>query len=435
LIAKSALADDVPDFARNKPRRLEEHREGNHIEGLPAIGYDPNVGLFLGAIGYYAIDGTKNDPLFDVTPYRHRVFAQAVFSTLGYQQHILSYDGIYLGDSPYRLRATAMFERNINANYFGVGESAMGPMSFQGQTHNTFDDQTAAASLVRNGIASPLYNHYEYDKPSGSMTLERDLAGGLVRLEYGAVVQYVAISRYDGTKTTGKDAAGNDVPAIHGPTKLGEDCARNAIRGCGGGWNDLLKAGIAFDTRDFEPDSNEGFFGDAVVEWASRGFGSTYDYVRFTTTARFYWSPFPRLTDLVLASRFVYSMQTANAPFWAQNTLAATDKDLDGALGGDSTLRGYRNARFAGPVMALANVELRWMFWKFRLWKERFGIQVAPFLDVGRVFDRVDFSLSNWRPAGGGGLRIAWNHSSIFRLDIAGSREDTGVYFEVDLPF
>ena len=57
----------------------------------------------------------------------------------------------------------------------------------------------------------------------------------------------------------------------------------------------------------------------------------------------------------MLASRFVYSMQTAGAPFWAQSTLGGTDKDLD-ALGGDYTLHGYRNMRFIGPVMAMANV-------------------------------------------------------------------------------
>jgi outer membrane protein assembly factor BamA len=395
-ISTAALADDVPSFARNKPL-AGEHVEGNHIEALPAIGYDPNVGVLLGAIGYYAMDGTKKDPLFAVTPYRHRVYAQTVFSTLGFQQHVLSYDGIYLRDSPYRLRAALMFERNINANYFGVGEAAMAPLEVKD--------------------ASSPYNHYEYDKPSGRVTLERDLLGGLLRLEYGLVMQYVAVSNYGAL------------------TKLGMDCAAGTLRGCGGGWNNVLKAGIAFDTRDFEPDPNEGIFADAVAEWSSKGFGSLSDYVRFTTTARFYWSPFPKLADLVLASRFVYSMQTANAPFWAQGTLAGTDRNIDGALGGDLTLRGYRNNRFSGPVMALANAELRWTFWKFRLLKQHFGLQLAPFIDVGRVFDKVNFSLSDWHPAYGGALRIAWNHSTVLRFDIAGSREETAVYFVIDQPF
>jgi len=430
----SRFAADVPRFASNK-RPVGEHVEGNHIEALPAVGYNPNVGLLLGALGYYAMDGSKNDPLFSVTPYRHRFFAQALHSTLGYRQYMLAYDGIYLGDSPYRLRAGLLYERNINANYFGVGERSMGPLEFQGHVHRSFAEQTAAASMLQGGFASPLYNHYAYTRPSGTATLERGVLGGLVRLELGAIVQHLSISRYDGTSTTGRDAAGNDVPAIHGPTKLGLDCRDETVRGSSGGWNDLLKAGVAFDTRDFEPAPRRGVFADAVAEWSSRGFGSSYEYVRFSTTARVYWSPVPEVTDLVLASRFTYSMQTANAPFFAQGTLGGTERDIEGALGGDATLRGYRNNRFSGAVMALANAELRWTFWKFRLRKQHLELMLAPLLDVGRVFDKVELSLSSWRAAYGGGFRVAWNRSTIVRFDFATSREDTGAYVGVDLPF
>ena len=430
----SATADRVPDFAHNK-RPAGEHVEGGHLEALPAFGYDPNVGTVLGAIAYYALDGAKADPLFAVTPYRHRIFAQAVFSTLGYQQHVLSYDGVYLGDAPYRLRAALVFERNINANYFGIGERALGPLAYGGRPHATFDAQTAAASELHDGVASPRYNHYRYTRPQATATLERDLLGGLLRLELGAIVQYVAIGRYDGTPTTGRDAAGNDVPAVHGPTLLGLDCAAGRIRGCSGGWNNLAKAGIALDTRDFEPDPNTGVFADAVVEWSSTAFGSRYRHVRATATARGYWSPAPDVADLVLAARLAYSVQTADAPFFTQGTLGGTDRDLDGALGGDYTLRGYRNNRFSGPVMALGNAELRWTLWKFRLRGQHFGLMLAPLLDVGRSFDRPRLSPAQWRAAYGGALRVAWNHSSIIRLDVATSREDTGIYLDVDLPF
>lgn len=85
--------------------------------------------------------------------------------------------------------------------------------------------------------------------------------------------------------------------------------------------------------------------------------------------------------------------------------------------------------------MALANAELRWTFWKFHLFKQHFGLMLSPLLDVGRVFDKVELSLSHWRAAYGSAFRIAWNYSTIFRLDVAASREGTDVYFDVDLPF
>src|ERR1700691_4541394 len=60
-------------------------------------------------------------PPFAYTPYRHRFDAQAYVTTGGYQQHILSYDGFYVADTPYRIRAVLTFERNTAANYFGTG--------------------------------------------------------------------------------------------------------------------------------------------------------------------------------------------------------------------------------------------------------------------------------------------------------------------------
>lgn len=430
----SGSAADLPSFAGHK-QPAGDHPEGNHLEALPAIGYDPNVGMLLGAIGYYALDGGKDDPLFSVTPYRHRLFVQALISTHGYRQFQLSYDGIYLGDSPYRLRAGLMFERNINANYFGVGAHTMGPLTFAGRTHATFAEQTAAASEVHDGVAAPRYNHYAYNKPSGAVAVERSVFGGLVRLQIGAAVQHLAIARYDGTRTIGRDAAGNDVPAIHGPTQLGLDCAAGAVHGCEGGWSDLVKAGVALDTRDFEPDPRSGVFADAVVGWTSRAIGATHGYARATAALRMYESPVPELADLVLALRLAYSLHTADAPFFALGTLGGTERDIDGALGGDATLRGYRNNRFVGPVLVVANAELRWTCWRFALRRQRFAVMLTPLFDAGRALDRVQLSLSRWRFDYGGALRVAWNRSTIIRLDVATSREDTATYLAIDLPF
>jgi len=383
------------------------------------------------------MNGPRTSPLFAVTPYRHRIFAQAYATTGGYQQHMLSYDGIYIRDTPYRIRATLMFERNTSANYFGVGEETLGPLSFQGTTHPTYDAQAAAASAINaGGYASPNYNRYEYDKPSASLTLERDFWGGRVRALYGAVAQYFSIGTYDGQPTQGLDASGQSAtaPLGHGRSKLGLDCAQGRVLGCGGGWNNMLKAGVALDTRDFEPDPTKGVFLDATGEWSSKAFGSGFDYLRLTLAARAYLSPFPKLTNLVLALRVLYSMQTANVPFFAIDTLALTEGDQNG-LGGERTIRGHRQDRFIGQVAAVANAELRWTFVHFALFKQRFSLQIAPVFDVGRVFDKVDLDITNWKLSYGGGLRVGWNRSTIIMFDLAASNEDVGFYIDFGMPF
>ncbi len=291
------------------------------------------------------------------------------------------------------------------------------------------------SALQPDGTASPNYNHYEYDTPSAAVTLEREFWGGRVRVQYGFVAQYTWISTYDGTQTQGIDRYGHSAPATHGPTLIGMNCASKIAVGCEGGWNNMLKAGIAYDTRDFEPDPTRGFFIDATGEWSAGAFGSAFDYLRLTVAARAYWSPIPKLADLVLAVRVLYSMQGGHVPFYAMDTLALTEGDQTG-LGGERTLRGYRQDRFVGPIAALGNAELRWTFTHFKLLKQRFSLQLAPLLDVGTVVDDVTkFGSATWRVSGGAGLRVGWNRSSIIMFDFGASGEDTGFYIDFGMPF
>ena len=93
------------------------------------------------------------------------------------------------------------------------------------------------------------------------------------------------------------------------------------------------------------------------------------------------------------------------------------------------SLRGYRDSRFVGPVIALTNFEARWTFYRFRALHQGFGLIAVPFLDIGRVFDDVSgFSFKNWKRTQGGGFRIAWNEATIVMVDYGFSTEDSGLY-------
>jgi outer membrane protein assembly factor BamA len=411
----SALAPLPPPWAssRTKVPDVESKVEGGFPDALPLVAYDTNTGLGLGIGGHYTLTGSRADRLFAYTPYRHRFYAQGYATTGGYQQHVLSYDGFYVGDSPYRLRAVLTYERNVNANYFGIGTAALADLAYGERTYSTYDAAVNAAG--------PKYFHFGYQRPQGQVLLERAFWGGRVRALYGVNVQHVTITRYDS------------------PTKLGSDCAAGLVAGCDGGWNNTLRAGVSFDTRDFDPDPRSGVFVDSTGHWSAKGFGSTANYLRWTTAARVYVSPFPRLADVVLAARILYSVQSANVPFFSMNTLATaggTDDATDqSGLGGERTLRGYRQDRFVGPVATAANAEIRWTFARFPLLAQLFSLQIAPFVDTGRIFDRVGLSFSDWKTAAGAGLRIGWNRSTIVMLDFGASREDTGFYIDFGMPF
>jgi outer membrane protein assembly factor BamA len=423
-LARVAPADGgerVPDWieGRTKVPSVDTKVEGGFPDALPLVGYDPNLGFGFGVGGHYTITGSRADPLFAYTPYRDRFYAQAYVTTAGYQQHILSYDGFFVGGTPYRLRGVLTYERNTSANYFGSGTATLADLNYRGESYSTY----SAASHV----AGPKYYHFAYERPQGEIALDRSFWGGRLRAIYGLDVQYESISRYD--------APGGAAPT----TKLGIDCAAAIATGCGGGWNDTLRAGIAFDTRDFDPDPRSGVFVDSTAYWSAKGFGSLANYLLWTTAARGYWSPFPNLADLVVAARALYSIQTAGVPFFTMDTLAMAggtdDPTGQTGLGGERTLRGYRLDRFIGPAAAAANLELRWTFVKFPLFAQSFSLQIAPFVDTGRVFDRVELAANDWKVDAGAGLRIGWNRSTLVMIDFGASREDTGLFIDFGMAY
>jgi outer membrane protein assembly factor BamA len=425
---------------------LANKGEGFYTTPIPIPDSDPDTGFGLGGRAYLYWDGARTDPLFAYTPYRHRLYVQVFATTNGYQQHVVDYDAPYFLDSPFRLRAQAYYEKNTAQNYFGRGASTLGNLGFTAagrQTFASFDDYTKALrQIVREThrprlISYTLYNKYSLEDPTVTSTVERDLLGGIVRIQAGLSGQYVRIVDYTGTVTQGDDpiTQATGVSATEGTTRLAEDCRAARIMGCAGGAHDTLKLGIALDTRDFEPDPNSGVFVDLTAEVSSRYFASAYDYARVTFSPRGFFSPLPKLTDLVLAGRLAYTVQTEGVPFFAMNTLALTDGDRQG-LGGLWTLRGFRQDRFVGPVSALANLEVRWTFLDFDVVGEHFALALAPFLDLGRVFDRVgDFTFGNWQRGEGAGLHVAWNKSTIIMFDYGVSSEDQGLYMDFGQQF
>jgi hemolysin activation/secretion protein len=93
-------------------------------------------------------------------------------------------------------------------------------------------------------------------------------------------------------------------------------------------------------------------------------------------------------------------------------------------------LRGYREVRFLAPVVGLVNLELRSRLYDFKFAKQHIGLGLTPFLDMGSVWDTFgEMDLKNIRATPGIGGRIAWNQSTILRLDFARSPEGSQFFF------
>ncbi|HEX4421054.1 MAG TPA: DUF5982 domain-containing protein [Kofleriaceae bacterium] len=415
------------------PGDLASKNDGGYVTGLPLFAYSTDLGLGLGARAYYYWNGHPDDPRFATTPYLYRLFLQGFASTGGTQFHWLDFDAPRIFDTPYRVRSQLIWQRNTNTNYFGLGEHALPPLAFPGpgagRSFTRYDDYARAQQQIgADGQTYGKYDQYDLLRPIFIASVERLVLDDRVRVLGGVGASYARIRDYSGKQVDASDAAGRTVQATEATTRLATDCAAGRLVGCAGGRDDFLRLGISYDTRDFEPDPNSGTFIDLALDTGTAALGSEYDYVRFLIAARGYWSPAPDAADLVLAGRLTFEAQSNGAPFFSMNTLPFTEDPRTG-LGGHRTLRGFRQDRFVGSVMTLANGEVRWTFGHARIAGQRFGFIVAPFLDLGRPYDSLSgLSPRNWQTSYGGAFRIAWNLATIITVDYGRSSEDTGFY-------
>jgi outer membrane protein assembly factor BamA len=117
----------------------------------------------------------------------------------------------------------------------------------------------------------------------------------------------------------------------------------------------------------------------------------------------------------VLAARLFVSTSDTNAgqtmPFYFMPT-----------LGGNDTLRGFREYRFRAPHAILAQGEYRWEIWS--------GFDAALFYDAGKVANtRDDLDFEDLESDYGIGFRFNTNSGIILRVDAAfGSRDGKHLY-------
>jgi len=439
-----------PDFMRNRSfipdDLLREKREGRYFTAIPAVGWDAEEGFNIGAFAEFFDNGSREDPFFRTAPYRQSVIVGGIATTEEVVRILARLDQPYIGDSPYRLRVAGLFEHNPIRNYFGIGEDGLQDLHYPGSlgSFRTYEDYLDSVNTVipfqdpiepgpptqcnaTGNCTFQLYSKYKAVEAYGIVTLERDMFGGVVRPLVGYQVRYTALEDYTGDRT---DPPGGGGRATQLPTKLARDCAAGVIDGCNGGFDNFLKLGISYDTRDFEPDPTRGVLVEAVGQISTRFVGSNFEYQRLTLSGGFFHSPIPDRARLVLVGRAVYNMQFGEVPFWALSTHAFSGRDRTG-LGGFDTLRGYKRERFIGKSTVLLNAELRWALTEWRLWGQHLRPYLVPFVDTGRSFDGIDLKFNGWKVGAGLGLRLAWNISTVISFDFGVSREDQVFYMEL----
>ena len=423
-VGRPAVADQLsaPDLARKN--------DGGYVTGVPLAAYSVDFGFGAGARGYYYWNGHRADPRFATTPYLLRVFLNVFATTDGLQYHWLDVDAPALLSTPYRLRAQLILARNTASNYFGFDEAGRGKLHFPGapMTYDSYASYAAAQQQLVGGEAYTKYDQYDVLRPAVLASLQRTVLDPHLHVLAGLGFSYARIRDYTGTRVDAIAADGSPTTAPMAMTRLRTDCARGVLVGCAGGRDDVLRLGIAYDTRDFEPDPNSGIYADLSIDLGTVALGSQYDSARALAAVRGFYSPIPELADLVLAGRVLLQVQSAGTPFYTMDVLPFVEDPRTG-LGGHRTLRGFRQSRFVDHVMSAASAEVRWTFARATIWRQKLAFIAVPFADLGRAFDDLGaIGVHGWRPTAGAAFRVSWNLATLGTFEYGRSAEGSGIY-------
>lgn len=160
-----------------------------------------------------------------------------------------------------------------------------------------------------------------------------------------------------------------------------------------GGVNSTVRLGLLFDTRDKEGAPSRGIWAEGHVIVAPKWLGTTNPYYKYSLTFRHY-VPIVKNDILTFAYRLNYEGTFGNeAPYYILPFITTVGQayDRDG-MGGYRTIRGIMRNRVQGLDMASYNMEFRWRFVSFPLWKQNIAFGLSLFSDGTMVTKGRDMS-------------------------------------------
>ncbi len=449
----SPAGDSLP-FPLHYSKKLSNEdiinkKEGLFATGYPRLEYDPIRGWSTGAHINLFHNKTRKDPLFYYSTYRHMLMLKGFIFQNGRIGIFANYDAPYIFDSPYRLRVNAFYRVNPGERYYGIGRSTLDDLEFSDKSQGSFgevrrfksveDYESNLDRVVEKGnqlLTDAKYNTFRQDEQMFNVLVGRLFYNGRLNVIFGYEATFNSFTDYTGDMIQ-VSQDGETVEAEQRQTLISKDKNSETWQRLNlSGFNDytqftsMLLGALVWDTRDLEADPGEGILLEYSHEYSAPFLGSEFDFHKMMIQGQYFktlvkWNNDNRRISFAGAASLSYI--TGNninfiELFDISRQTQFTEKVM--ALGGEMSLRGFRESRFLAPTIAMINLEIRSRLYEFSAWQQDLGFGLSPFYDLGNVWERPSqLNLKQWRGAPGLGLRMTWNQSSVFRFDYARSRE------------
>lgn len=249
-------------------------------------------------------------------------------------------------------------------------------------------------------------SHTNAAKVSAGLNLPADLAGTFqarfreVRIGHGGV---------------------NSLPQLRDPAS-----GFSTINGADGATILGARFGVQYDTRDVIDIPTRGVFADCSVEIVDKALGSSASYIKYGAEGKAFLPLRPdKKYVLAVHTELDYMEHGDDAPFFERNT-----------VGGIHSLRGFGSNRFTDNDRFFTQAEFRSNVYEREIFGVRAHLEVAPFLDAGKVFATSrEFPIEDLHVVGGVGFRAVVVPQVVAYVDIGTAGGGPAAFTGIDYPF
>jgi outer membrane protein assembly factor BamA len=188
---------------------------------------------------------------------------------------------------------------------------------------------------------------------------------------------------------------------------------------------------LTYDTRDSITIPRNGEVMVASAGFSSSDFWGSVSYSYFGAEARVYRPLRPWLT-LATHGALRYMPSTDHAPFWALSSIGGDQT----VIGERQPLRAFGADRFIDRDSFAAGAELRTRVTQFNAYSTNVSLELAPFIDLGKVFGRnSENPLLHLHKGAGVGFRAVASPFIVGYLDVGFGPEGPAVFTGINYPF
>jgi surface antigen Omp85-like protein len=373
---------------------------------VPLIGTDPNSGTTLGVLPVWI----KTDDNHEI----RRIIAPDVLHNpyFGYGVNGRIYE--YSSEDE-QWSAQAGIKQRVERSFDGEYQ--------RGRLRN--ERWSLGVSVIYDRSGTERFYGIGNDSPKGdetNYTNSQKLAQVQVGLNFNHVWQLLYTARMHSVDVTAGTLAG--IPTLE--SRFG--------RIVGDGTTNVLlnRFSIIYDTRDDLTIPSHGMEWIAYAGGAARsGLLNDSLYSEAGLDGRNFW---PVAAGTVLAAHVaVRYLPSANeVPFWALSSLGGGESQT----GGGQPLRGYGQGRFYDRNSFAASAELRRTVFSFDAVATRVDVEMAPFVDVGRVFSRTStLPFEQLHHVIGVGFRGIARPFVVGKVDVGYGTEGIAIFTGLNYPF